>query len=130
MAAALTPDLAPGYLRELSADVTAVVVLDADGRQLAGPPDLLAPASALLAHAPPGPAELHGRTQAGAAFAARDERHQLVVVTGPLALPRLTRHDVRATLAALSGAAAAETAQIEAPEGLVEPLVRAARGRL
>jgi hypothetical protein len=103
MTAALTPDLALAFLRELSADLTAAVVLDAAGERLAGPAALHAPARDLLAAAPPGPAELHGRTAAGAVFAARDDAHQLVVATGPLALPGLTRHDLRATLAALAG---------------------------
>src|SRR5436305_7392787 len=104
MTAALTPDLALAFLRELSADLTAAVVLDAAGERLAGPPALHAPARDLLAAAPPGPAELHGRTAGGAVFAARDRVHQLVVATGPLALPGLTRHDLRTTLAALAGA--------------------------
>src|SRR5438105_3361730 len=105
MPAALTPDLALAFLRELSADLTAAVVLDAAGERLAGPAALHAPARDLLAAAPPG---LHGRTAAGAVFAARDDAHQLVVATGPLALPGLTRHDLWTTLAALAG---------ETPEG-------------
>lgn len=149
---ALTPDLALAFLRELSADLTAAVLLDAAGERLAGPAALHAPARELLAAAPPGPAELHGRTAAGAVFAARDHAHQLVVATGPLALPGLTHHDLRAALAALagpgpqgpgddaagSGRAAPDaavrqmppTAPIEAPRALVEALLTAARGRL
>src|SRR5262249_58567221 len=105
MTAPLTPDLARAYLRGPSADVTAAVLLDAAGERLAGAVALHAPARDLLAAAPPGPAELHGRTAAGAVFAARDDAHQLVVATGPLTLPGLTRHDLRATLAAPGGAA-------------------------
>jgi hypothetical protein len=161
---ALTPDLALAFLRELSADVTAAVLLDAAGERLAGPAALHVPARELLAAAPPGPAELQGRTAAGAVFAARDHAHQIVVATGPLALPGLTRHDLRAALAALAGEAPAgpgddaggvgpagpggdaggagpaapdaavrqmpPTAPIEAPRGLVEALLTAARGRL
>jgi len=131
MPAALTSAVALGYLRELSADITAAVLLDGAGELLAGPPQLHAPATALLAHAPPGPAELHGRAPAGAVFAARDAHHQLVVATGPLALPRLTRHDLRTTLAALSGrrATAPETPPIELPQALVAALLTAANGR-
>lgn len=47
MTAALTPDLALAYLTELSADIRAVMVLGADGRHLAGPEALSAPARAL-----------------------------------------------------------------------------------
>src|SRR5438034_5683849 len=103
MTAALTPDLALDYLRELSADIRAAVLLDATGERLAGPEHLAAPARALLDAAPPGPAELQARTPKGAVFAARDDRHQLVVATGPFALPRLTRHDLRTALRALGG---------------------------
>jgi hypothetical protein len=140
MPAALTPDLALTFLRELSADITAVIVLDAAGRRLAGPPALHAPARDLLAAAPPGPAELHGRAATGAAFAARDGAHQIVVATGPLALPGLTRHDLRTALAALRGAtmraqggpmaAGREMPPIEAPGGAVERLIAASQGRL
>ena len=131
MPAALTSAVALGYLRELSADITAAVLLDAAGERLAGPPALHAAAAELLAHAPPGPAELEGRTPAGAVFAARDEHHQLVVTTGRFALPRLTRHDLVTTLAALSGRAAAprRTAPIEAPPHLVAALLRVTNGR-
>jgi hypothetical protein len=133
MPAALTPDLALTFLRELSADMTAAIVLDAAGERLAGPPTLHAPARELLAAAPPGPAELHGRTPAGAAFAARDEAHQIVVATGPLALPGLTRHDLRTALAALGGdpppTAGREMPPIEAPAGAVARVLAAANGR-
>src|SRR5690242_20719069 len=136
MPAALTPDHALAFLRELSADITAAVLLDAAGGRLAGPGALHAPARDLLAAAPPGPAELHGRAAAGAVFAARDDAHQLVVAAGPLALPGLTRHDLRAVLAVLAGGpgddtppragpgtrpiqAPPETSPIEAPRGAV-----------
>jgi hypothetical protein len=123
MTAALTPTHALRYLRELSADTTAVLVLDDAGNLLAGPPERAAAARSLLDLAPPGPAELEGRTQRGAVFAARDDAHQLVVATGPLALPGLTRHDLRTALAALGGRATAPSTPIEAPEHLVEPLL-------
>ena len=129
MPAALTSAVALGYLRELSADIAAAVLLDAAGELVAGPPGLRAAALALLAHAPPGPAELEGHTPAGAVFAARDEHHQLVVATGRLALPRLTRHDLRATLGALSGRAVPQRTPIEAPQPLVAALLAAAPGR-
>jgi hypothetical protein len=131
MPAALTPAQALGYLRELSADITAAIVLDARGELLAGPPALHAAAKALLDAAPVGPAEVHGRTRSGAVFAVKDDRHQLVVTAGQLALTRLTRHDVRTALAALSsGRAIPEATPIHPPDRLVEPLLTAARGRL
>jgi hypothetical protein len=133
MPAALTPDLALTFLRELSADMTAAIVLDAAGERLAGPPTLHAPARELLAAAPPGPAKLHGRTATGAAFAARDDAHQIVVATGPLALPGLTAHDLRTALAALGGGppptAGREMPPIEAPAGVVARVLAAANGR-
>jgi hypothetical protein len=54
MSRALTPELAPAYLRALSADVRAVAVLDASGALLAGDPDALAEAERLLDQLPPG----------------------------------------------------------------------------
>jgi hypothetical protein len=98
---ALTPALALDYLRELSADLKAGLVLDAAGERLAGPPALLAPARALLASAP-GAAAITARAPNGIAFAARDARHALVVATGPLALEGLVHHDLRAVLAVLA----------------------------
>jgi hypothetical protein len=131
MPAVLTSAVALGFLRELSADITAAILLDARGERLAGPPGLHAAAAALLGHAPPGPAELEGRTPTGAVFAARDAQHQLLVTTGPLVLPRLTRHDLRTTLAALSRRPAAPplTAPIEAPQPLVAAVLSAADSR-
>ena len=110
MTAALTPALALDYVRELSADIRAGVVLDARGELLAGPEALAAPARALLAEAPEA-ASIEGSTERGAAYAARDSRHAIVVVTGRFALPRLTRHDLRTALSALGG----QTAPIEVP---------------
>src|ERR1700741_4048707 len=52
MTASLTPSLALAYLRELSADIRAAIVLDAAGNPLAGPEPLAAPPRALLAAAP------------------------------------------------------------------------------
>ena len=129
MPAALTPDLALTYLRELSADITAAIVLDAAGERLAGPDALHVPARELLAGAPPGRAELRGRTTAGAVFAARDDAHQLLVATGPLALPGLALHDLRAALAALAGTATTvgrEMPPQDAPSGAVDRVLAAA----
>lgn len=99
MTAALTPALALAYLRELSADIRAAIVLDAVGEMLAGEAALAAPARALLAEAP----VVRGLTVSGGAFGARDDRHGVVVATGPLALPNVVAHDLRSVLAALGG---------------------------
>jgi hypothetical protein len=99
----LTPSLALDYLRELSADIRAGVVLDPAGALLAGPEALAVPARELLAAA--GDArEVHVATADGAVFAARSEGHALVVVCGRLALPSLVRYDLRLVLGDLAGA--------------------------
>jgi hypothetical protein len=103
MTAALTPALALAYLHELSADVRAAIVLDADGNRLAGPDALAPPARALLAEGP----LVRALTARGGAFAARDGRHGVVAATGPLALPGLALHDLLSVLAALGGGAPA-----------------------
>src|SRR3954469_10378518 len=98
----LTPPLALDYLRELSADIVAGVVLDGGGQLLAGPAELGDAARDLLGAA--GDAEeVHVSTADGAIFAARSEQHQLVVVCGRLALPSLIRYDLRLVLADLVG---------------------------
>jgi hypothetical protein len=98
----LTPPLALDYLRELSADIVAGVVLARDGKLLAGPDDLGDAARDLIAAA--GDAEeVHVSTADGAIFAARSDQHALVVVCGRLALPSLIRYDLRLVLADLGG---------------------------
>lgn len=98
----LTPALALDYLRELSADVDAGVVLGPDGALLAGPEALAGPARDLLARA--GEAEdVHVTTAGGAVFAARSDRHAIVLACGRFALPSLVRYDLRRVLADLAG---------------------------
>ncbi len=92
--APLEPDLAAAYVRELSADVRAVVVLDAAGRRLAGPDALRAPACA-LAHLLPSGAV---RTESGVVWVARTPGRTLVVVGGPVAQIGPTGLDVAAAL--------------------------------
>jgi hypothetical protein len=101
----LTPALALDYLRELSADVDAGVVLAADGALLAGPEALAGPARDLLARAP-GAEDVHVATSRGAVFAARSDRHAIVLACGRFALPSLVRYDLRRVLADLAGAGA------------------------
>jgi hypothetical protein len=117
---ALTPALALDYLHALSADLRAAVVLDARGELLAGPPALAEAARAALG---PGPGSFEGSTEAGAAFAARDERLLIVAVTGPHALPGLTRHDVGSALAALGGGAPLQAAPSRLSKAAVDTLL-------
>jgi len=121
MPPALTPALAVDYVRELSADVRAVVVLGARGELLAGPPALAASARALLTAAA-GAGELEAVTPAGVVCAARSSRHAAVAVCGRFALPGVTRQDLRVALAALDGAPLAQAVAV--PAG---PLDRAAQ---
>jgi hypothetical protein len=101
MTDALTPALALEYLRALSADIRAGVVLSAAGEPLAGPQPLVEPARALL-EAAPDAAELHVTTRTGAVFAARDERHAIVLACGRFALPALARYDLKVVLGRLA----------------------------
>jgi hypothetical protein len=98
----LTPPLALDYLRELSADIRAGVVLGRDGALLAGSEALADPARELLAAAPDAE-EVHVSTADGAVFAARSDHHAVVVVCGRFALPSLIRYDLRLVLADLAG---------------------------
>jgi hypothetical protein len=116
MTASLTPALALEFITALSADIRAAIVLGAGGEHLAGRPEL-ADAARALPHA----RQLEGTTAEGAVFAARDERHTIVVVTGPFALPRVTRLDLKTALSALGG----QTPPIGPPERLEAPFVSA-----
>ena len=100
MTPALTPALALEYLHELSADIEGGVVLDADGTLLAGADELAGAARDLLAAAEDA-SDVHVTTADGAVFAARDDRHAIVVACGRFALPSLARYDLRMVLADL-----------------------------
>ena len=98
----LTPQLALDYLRELSADIRAGVVLDPQGALLAGPEAMHEPARDLLTAS--GEArELQVTTADGAVYAARSDQHAIAVVCGRFALPSLIRYDLRVVLADLAG---------------------------
>jgi hypothetical protein len=130
MTAALTPALALAYLSELSADIRAAIVVDADGAPLAmyrgegaegGDAAVVAAARELLAEGP----LVRAVTERGGAFGARDDLHGLVVATGPLALPGLAVHDLQGVLAALGGKrsqAAVSDASAAAAEALLDAL--------
>jgi hypothetical protein len=98
----LTPPLALDYLRELSADIRSGVVLDAAGKLLAGPQEL-GDAARDLVRAAGDAEEIHVSMADGGVFAARSDKHALVVVCGRLALPSLIRYDLRLVLADLEG---------------------------
>jgi hypothetical protein len=95
--ASLTPELATGYLRELSADINAVAVLTAAGEPLAGELELAQAAQRLLAAAPDA-AEIEVATTGGAVHAARSDEHAVVAVCGRFALPALIRYDLKVVL--------------------------------
>ena len=98
----LTPQLALDYLRELSADIRAGVVLGPDGALLAGPEAMHEPARDLL-NASGDAKELQVTTADGNVYAARNDQHAIAVVCGFFALPSLIRYDLRVVLADLAG---------------------------
>jgi hypothetical protein len=100
MTAALSPELAIAYVRELSADVKAAVVLAANGAVLAGDTDL-APAAVAFAEALSDHTDAVVHTEAGIVFGAKTATHSLLVVASPLSLEGPTRLDTRAAVAAL-----------------------------
>jgi hypothetical protein len=114
--ALLTPALALDYVRELSADVDAAVVLDGAGGLLAGPPQLAAPAHALLTAAGAA-AELEAVSAAGVVCAVRSPDHAAVAVCGRFAIPGVVRHDLRAAVAALAGRAPGSGAGVATLDG-------------
>ena len=124
MTAALTPALALDFLHALSADLRAAVVLDARGERMAGEPVLADGRAGRADDASAARATLfEGSTDAGAVFAARDDRHAIVVVTGPHALSRLTPHDLRSALAALGGVDPIDTTPTRLCDGAVSALL-------
>jgi hypothetical protein len=109
----LTPELAVGYLRELSADIRDAVVLTAAGDPLAGPPELADAAARLLAAAPDA-AEIEVAVAGGAIHAARGGRHSVVAVCGRYALPALIRYDLKVVLGELADAGPTRPARTKA----------------
>lgn len=101
MTAALTPELALSYVRELSADIREGAVLDAAGTRLAGSRALVETARDLLASARDATA-VDMAMGDGTVFAARSERHAIVVACGPHALPSVVRFDLRTALDGLA----------------------------
>ncbi len=130
MPPALTPALALDYVRELSADVRAALVLDGEGGLLAGPPELAGAARALL-EAGGDAAELEVVRADGVVCAVRSPDRAAVAVCGRFAIAGVVRQDLRAAVAALegrspgSGASAAALAALR-DEASPEALERAA----
>jgi hypothetical protein len=117
MPPALTPALALDYVRELSADVRAAVVLDADGQRLAGRAELAAPARALL-DAGGDAEELEAAAAGGVVCAVRSRAHAAVAICGRFAIAGVVREDLRAALAAIEGRAPDDAA---APQAAAPP---------
>ena len=99
MPPALSPEHALAYVRELSADVRAVAVLDAAGALLAGDPELARAAAPLLRAG----AELEAVREHGVVCVACDDHHAIVAACGRFALPGVVRSDLRAALGGLRG---------------------------
>lgn len=128
MTAILTPALALRYLRQLSTDVRAAIVLGADGAALAGDAALAEPAGRLLALLPATACELvvrvsEGGSARGSVLLGRSGTGEgalaLVLAVGPHALLDLLSHDAEAVLAALVGEAAEPGARPALPTGAV-----------
>jgi len=96
----LTPALALAYLRELSLDVRAAVVLGPRGERLAGDAALAEPARAALAA---GEGVRRAPAPQGTLLAARrPDGTAIAVVAGPQALLELVAHDLEQVLGDLS----------------------------
>ena len=102
MKPALTPADARVNLRDLAPQVREALVLTPRGRVLAGPPELAAPAKAVL-RASNAPA-LEASTDAGTVYAARSPRHAAIVVADRGTLPAPMLFGLRRVLTALDGA--------------------------
>lgn len=92
----LTPEQALDELLALSADIRDGVVLDSQGRRLAGSRVLAGSARELL-EATDAP-EIEVATGRGAVFASRGDNAAIVVVTQRSALPALMLYDLRVVL--------------------------------
>ena len=107
----LTPAGLPARLRELSADVRAVLLLDARSEAVGvdgGPPELVDEAKALISaadRAAPGgpPEELEVQFPRGAVYVVRREPWALAAVAGRGSLSSLVRWDMRVLLSELGG---------------------------
>lgn len=101
MTAAGSPQLALDRLAEMSPHIREAVVLDADGRCLAGSRALAAPARDLLARTDG--SELEVATRRGVVYAARSRAHAIALVSTRAALASLMLYDLRMVLGDLDG---------------------------
>jgi hypothetical protein len=101
MEGTLTPALALDYLRELSTDMRAGILLDGAGSRLAGSPDMAAGARTLVA-ACGGARAAEVRAPAGFACLTLSPGYALVVLAGPFALPELLFHDMTTVMELLA----------------------------
>lgn len=122
MTTSLTPEVALAYVRELSTDFRAGIVLNGALEPIAGDPELAEPARALLEALPGTVGEVH----AGHAFVARTASHAIVVVTGPHALSRVVGRDIRTALSGLDSENVQETPLGRPDAALVKALMTAA----
>ncbi len=127
----MTPAIVLGYLRELSTDLLAAVVLDAAGEPLAGSRVLGAVAPDLLG-AGRGAPLAQARTDDHLVVVARSREHTIIAVHTAYALPALVRHDLVTVLGDLAagppGGATAEATpcEIDGSHPAVAAAVRAA----
>ncbi len=91
-----TPDLALERLHELARGVRDAVVLDAEGRLLAGSEDLAEPAAALMRATDSAAVEI--ADPRGAVYGVRSGGRAIVAVVDPPSLPSLMLYDLRAIL--------------------------------
>ncbi len=92
MTEALDPELAAAYVRELSADIVGVVVLDADGARLAGPEAMATAAREL-------PRETATYTvESGTVWVAAGPERTVVAAAGPASPAGPTALDVAAAV--------------------------------
>ena len=121
MTTRLTPEVALAYVRELSTDFRAGIVLNGALEPIAGDRELAEAAGALFRAHPEA-----GELCAERVFAVRGAGHAIVVVTGDFALQRVARGDLRAALAGM-GDLNAQERSLERPEAaLVKALMTAA----
>lgn len=102
MTTSLTPELALARLGEFQRSVREAVVLDGDGRRLAGSPAVAEPARQLLSHTDA--AEIEVGTGRGVVYAGRTPHHAIAAVSTRGALASLMLFDLRMLLAELDGA--------------------------
>jgi hypothetical protein len=98
----MTPERALTRLSTIAPEVRDGVVLDREGRRLAGSRTLAGPAADLLRHAADA-AEVEVGTGRGTVFAVRGPRGAIAVVAERSALSSVMRYDLRVTAGEVDG---------------------------